>query len=57
VFDDKPEIVVSDRTVKIGDKPIIDFASKIDSYLMENYQKIDQVGSVEILKRKFYDDK
>lgn len=52
VTEDRPEIVVSDRTVKIEEKQIVDFASKIDSYLMENYQEIDSLGSVKILKRK-----
>lgn len=49
---DQPDIIISDRTVKIEDVPIVDFAKKIDSYINENYQKIDSVASVDILKRK-----
>ena len=49
---DQPNIIISDRTVKIEDMQIIDFAKKIDSYINENYQKIDRTGSVDILKRK-----
>lgn len=49
---DKPEIVVSDRTVKIDDIPIIEFAKEIDQYIQQNYQIIDQVGTTMILRRK-----
>ncbi len=49
---DKPDIIISDRTVKIEDIKITDFAKEIDKYIQENYQKIDAVGTAEILKRK-----
>lgn len=49
---DKPQIVISDRTVKIEEKKIIEFAPNIDQYILENYEKIDNVGDAEILRRK-----
>lgn len=49
---DRVEIVVSDRTVKIEKESISDFASKIDNYIMKNYQEIDSVGNVKILKKR-----
>ena len=49
---DRPEIIVSDRTVKIEDQLISDFARKIDQYIKENYEKIDSVRETEILRRK-----
>ncbi|HCB23037.1 hypothetical protein A3B42_02335 [Candidatus Daviesbacteria bacterium RIFCSPLOWO2_01_FULL_38_10] len=49
---DRPSIIIADKTVKIEGMPIADFAKKINSYINENYQKIDSTGSVDILKRK-----
>ncbi len=49
---DRPQIIISDKTVKIEDVPIVDFTRKIDKYINENYQKIDVVGSVDILQIK-----
>ncbi len=49
---DKPDIVVSDRTVKIEDQPITEFAKEIDKYIQENYEVIDRVGITTILRRK-----
>lgn len=49
---DKPRIVISDRTVKIEDQKIADFAPNIDQYILENYEKIDNVGDTEILRGK-----
>lgn len=49
---DKPNIIVSDRTVIIEEAKIIDFAFDVDQYIRENYQKIDSAGSADILQRK-----
>ncbi len=49
---DKPEIIVSDRTVIIEGAKIIDFASNIDQYISRNYQKIDSIGTTDILRKK-----
>lgn len=51
MIEDNPEIVVSDRTVKIEDQKITDFAKRIDQYIMQNYQEIDKVGTSLILRR------
>lgn len=50
---DQPEIVVSDRTVKIEDQSIVEFAKEIDQYIFKNYEVIDQVGTTTILRRKY----
>lgn len=49
---DKPLIVVSDRTVVIEGNKIIDFAKKLDYYIQQNYQQIDQVGDTKIMRRQ-----
>lgn len=49
---DRPQIIISDKTVKIEEIPIVDFTKKIDNYINKNYEKIDSVGSVNVLKRK-----
>ncbi len=49
---DRPDIVVVDKTVKIEGRPISGFGSDINAYLIDNYEKIDNVGDTEILKRK-----
>lgn len=49
---DKPEIIVSDRTVIIEGVKIIDFAAEIDQYISENYEKIESVGTTDILRKK-----
>lgn len=51
IIRDKPEIVISDRTVTIEDQPITEFASQIDEYIQKNYKVIDNVGTIEILRR------
>lgn len=48
---DKPEIVISDRSVKIDGQPITKFAEKIDQYIQENYHQIDNTGTTKILLR------
>lgn len=52
VKQDKPGIIVVDTTVEIEGVKITDFARDIDQYIQSNYQKIDNVGTAEILKRK-----
>lgn len=49
---DRPNIVVADKTVRMEGKALVEFGSKINTYLMENYEKIDNVGEGEILRRK-----
>lgn len=49
---DKPNIIISDRTVVIEGQKITDFASRIDQYIQENYTPIDFVGEAMIMKRK-----
>jgi len=48
---DAPEIIVADRTVEIEGQKITDFASKIDKYILENYQVFDNVGSTQIMRK------
>ncbi len=52
IMADKPRLVVADRTVKIEDQKITDFAREIDQYILQNYEPIDQVGTTFILRRK-----
>lgn len=49
---DKPKIIVSDKTVKIEGQAITDYAREINEYIERNYQRIDNIGNTEILKRK-----
>ena len=48
---DKPTIIVSDRTVTIEGVKIIDFAKNIDQYINKYYEKVDSVGTIDILRR------
>ena len=48
----KPNLVVRDRSVKIEEQPLIQFAAKLDLYISQNYETFDRVGDVEIMKRK-----
>ncbi|MBU1000395.1 hypothetical protein KKE78_03310 [Patescibacteria group bacterium] len=52
IMKDRPKIIVSDRTVIIEGVKIIDFAADIDQYIGRNYQKFDNVGTTDILRRK-----
>lgn len=49
---DQPKIIVTDRSSKIEGYKITDYASGIDQYIENNYQKIDNIGTAEILQRK-----
>lgn len=49
---DKPRIVISDRTVTIEKQKLTDFAPNIDMYIRENYQKIESIGTTDILERR-----
>lgn len=49
---DQPKIIVADRNTEIEGMKITDFAKGIDQYIEKNYQKIDSVGTAEILQRK-----
>lgn len=49
---DKPEIIVSDPSVNIEGQRLIDFASEINEYIYEHYEKIEKVGTTDILRRK-----
>ena len=48
---DQPEIVVADRSVKIDNQDITEFAKEIDQYIQKNYLMIDQIGSTAILRK------
>ncbi len=52
LMEDKPNIVVSERTAKIEGVEIAEFADKIDKYIQQNYEVIDNVGTKNILRRK-----
>ncbi|OGE19721.1 hypothetical protein A3D83_02475 [Candidatus Daviesbacteria bacterium RIFCSPHIGHO2_02_FULL_41_10] len=52
IIRDQPQIVISDRTTEIENQKITDFGRTIDQYINENYQKIDNVGTADILRRK-----
>lgn len=52
LMQEKPQTIVVDTTVKIEDQSISNFASKIYKYIKENYTKIDNVNTTEILRRK-----
>ncbi len=52
IIKDKPRIIVSDRASLVENREIIDFAKDIDQYIQSNYQKIDSVGTADILQRR-----
>lgn len=52
IIKDRPAIIVSDRTVEVEGDKLTDFTQDIDRYILENYEKIDNVGDTEILRRK-----
>lgn len=49
---DQPQIIVSDRNALIEGVVIKDFAPQVDGYIQQNYEKIDNIGETEILRRK-----
>lgn len=49
---DTPEIVVANRDAEIEGQEIKNYAKKVDQYIEQNYQKIDQVDQTLILRRK-----
>lgn len=49
---DKPELVVADRSVTIAGEKITDYAARINSYLLENYETKDRIGNTEFLLRR-----
>ncbi len=51
IIEDKPNIIVSDRSVIIEGQKITEFARNIDQYINQNYRKIDNVGKMDILER------
>lgn len=51
---DRPNIIVSDRSVQIEEQKITDFAKEIDQYIEENYQVIDKIGTTSILQRRSF---
>lgn len=48
---DKPNIIVSDRTVEIEDQKITGYAREIDQYIQRNYEVMDEVGTTSILRK------
>lgn len=51
---DRPEIIIVDRMSKFEGARIPGFAKEIDYYISQNYQEIDYVGDVKILRRSTY---
>lgn len=49
---DKPKIVVSNRKAAVENHRITDFVLDINQYILDNYEKIDNVGDTEILRKK-----
>lgn len=49
---DRPEIVVSDRSVKIENQQLTEYAKEIDQYIQRNYMVIEQVGTASIMRLK-----
>ena len=47
--EDRPSLVVRDSSATIDEKKVVDFSQKINSFIDQNYIKIDQVGENEIL--------
>ena len=48
---EQPNIVISDRSVIIEGAKITDYAEGLDNYINQNYQKIDSIGTTDILRR------
>lgn len=48
---DKPNIIVSDKTVTIEGSKITEFANNISQYIDKNYKIIDKVGTADILRK------
>ena len=51
IIKDKPQLVVLDRSVEIENQKITEFGKNINEYIGQNYEKIDSVGTTEILHR------
>lgn len=52
LIEDKPNIIVSNRSVIVEMRKITEFGGELDKYINNNYQKIDNVGTADILRRK-----
>jgi hypothetical protein len=52
IIKDKPKIIVSQKDNFIEGMQIKDFASKINTYITENYEIVDKIGEIQILKEK-----
>lgn len=50
IISDQPKIIVSSREAEIEGEKIKNYATKIDQYIQQNYEKIDQVEDTEILR-------
>lgn len=46
---DPPKVVVQERTSSIDGESLYSYMKNIDEYISQNYEKIDQVGDLEIL--------
>jgi len=55
--EDKPKLIVADRTVVIEGWDIKDFAIKLDSYITQNYEVVDSIGTTEFMRLKDKDGK
>lgn len=51
ILKDKPNIIVSDKSVEVEGQKITEFAKEIDVYIQSNYQKIESIGTTDILQR------
>lgn len=49
---DQTNIIVYDSSSKIEESLIIEFGKVINEYILANYEKIDQVGQTQILRKK-----
>lgn len=47
---DPPKIIIADRVVEIEGQKITDFAGKLDQYIQQNYERFDNVGTIDILR-------
>ena len=44
LVEDKPKIIVADRSVTIENQKLVDFTKDLNAYISDNYDEIDRVG-------------
>jgi hypothetical protein len=52
IVNDPPKVVVTQKSATIDGASLFDYMQSIDGYIFENYEKIDEVGDIEILVLK-----